>query len=188
MVENRMLTLPEGMSRSALERIAARLNEHLFGLEINAIKPRFLESVFAEIRLSEQNISRGVMALFEQVMNTMARRVYVDGADDILAQPEFQDAARLRPVLETVSGRDTGAAVFQLPTAEHLPEITIGHENIEQRLYECSMIKSHFRFGDRTVGAMGLIGPRRMHYARLSCMIRHIAGALSDTLSHLSLE
>lgn len=188
MVENRMLTLPAGMSRSALERIAARLNERLFGLEINAIKPRFLESVFAEIRLSEYNISRGVMALFEQVINTMSRRVYVDGADDILAQPEFQDAARLRPVLETVSGRNTAAAVFQLPTAERLPEITIGHENIEQRLYECSVIKSHFRFGDRTAGAMGLIGPRRMHYARLSCMIRHIAGALSDTLSHFSLE
>lgn len=188
LVENRMLTLPAGTSRDALNRIASRLNKRLFGLEVSAIKPRFLESVFEEIRLSEQNIQRGVRSFFEQVINTMARRVYVNGADDILTQPEFQEAARLRPVLEAVNAGDTGALVFQLPTSERLPEITIGHENFEQRLYECSVIKSHFRFGDSTTGAMGLIGPRRMHYARLSCMIRHIAGALSNTLSNFSLE
>ncbi len=188
MVENRLVALRGDAGRMPLDRIAQRLNERLHGRHINAVSGPFLESVFAEIRLSEQELYNAVMAFFETVILSLSQRVFVDGTEAMIAQPEFQDAATLRPVLEAMRDHNAGRAIYRIPTSERLPEITIGVENSLEELRACSIIKSHFRFGDSTTGAVGLLGPRRMHYARLSSLVRYVAESLSRALSGASLD
>lgn len=188
MVENRLVTLRADTGSLPLDRITQRLNERLHGRHINQITGPFLESMFAEIRMSEQALCSAVMAFFQTVILSLAQRVFVDGAEAMIAQPEFQDAALLRPVLEAMRDNAPGAAIFRLPTGERLPEITIGMENPLEELRACSIIKSHFTFGDHTTGTVGLLGPKRMYYARLSSLVRYVAESLSRAMRDISLD
>ena len=188
MVETRLVQLPEHADPDFLSRTTSRLNQRLHGRHVSRVDSEFLESVFAEIRLNEQHICESLMAFFENLIFSFARRVFVDGAEEIINQPEFHDAASLRPVLEAVNRDHTDSPIFALTSGPRLPEITIGGENPLSELHPCSVIKSHFRFSDHTVGTLGLLGPKRMEYARLSSLVCFIADALSHTFRGFALD
>lgn len=187
MVENRFIPLPLGAEELQLDRIASRLNERLHGRHVSSVNSEFLEAVFSEIRLSEERIRESIKEFFRTLILSFSRRVFVDGAEEIIAQPEFRDSSRLLPLLEAVSEDNPGSNVFSFPVGDRLPEVTIGSENAILSLSECSIIKSHFRFGDSTTGAIGLIGPKRMQYARLLTLVNHMADSLSGALSRFTL-
>jgi len=188
MVETRLTPLPDIAGDLPLDRIAARLNERLYGRHVSAVSSVFLESIFAEIRLNEKNLCDSIRLFFRDLFFTFSRRVFVDGEDEIIGQPEFADSTLLRPVLEIVNEENPGSGIFTVPTGERVPEITIGGENAIEPLHPCSVIKSHFSFGDNTIGTIGVIGPKRMEYPRIVALVGHIAAALSRTLSDYGLR
>jgi len=188
MVENRLTPLPDTAGDLPLDRIASRLNERFHGRPVSAVSTDFLEAVFAEIRLNEKDLCDSIRHFFRDLIFTFSRRVFVDGEDEIIGQPEFADSALLRPVLEVVSEENPTSGLFSVPSGERVPEITIGGENSIEPLRPCSVIKSHFSFGDNTVGTIGVIGPKRMEYPRLIALVGHIAAALSRTLTDYGLR
>lgn len=183
MVETQFMPLPQGAAELPLERIARRLNERLHGMHVNMVNKRLLEAVFSEIRLNEQRVCESIKDFFSDLFYTFSRKIFVDGADELVGQPEFTDALKLRPVLEAVSEDNPGCEVFALPAGAKFPEVTIGGENSLLALRECSVIRSHFSFGDSTAGSIGIIGPRRMEYPRLLRLVDFIASSLSGALS-----
>lgn len=187
MVENRLITLPADTAHASLERIVRRLNDKLHARSVSEISQHFLESVFSEIRLTEMQLCQAILSFFESLIFSFSRRVFIDGAEDIMNQPEFHDTTLLRPVLEAVKSDNTGG-IFSLPSGARLPEFMIGAENPLREFSTCSVIKSHFTFGDRTAGTVGIIGPRRMNYSRLSSLVSHIAGSLSRSLAGFTMK
>jgi heat-inducible transcriptional repressor len=187
MVENQFVQIPSGAENMPLDRVTERLNERLHGRPVDSITPALLEGIFSEIRLNEQQICESIKQFFRDLIFSFSRRVFVEGAEELIDQPEFQDAVRLRPVLEIVSEDRPESGVFSPPTGIRLPEVTIGGENVEG-LRDCSIIKCHFQFGDRTIGTIGLVGPKRMEYPRLMRLVNHIADSLSKALTDFTLK
>lgn len=179
MVETKLVELPVDVRTMPLERIARMLNERLSGRDLPEITGGFLEEAFTEIRLHEEALRRTVRDFFEELLLGMERRVYVDGTDEILRQPEFLDARRLRPVLEVVRAARP-ALLDMAPSAEI--EVRIGRETGIEALYGCSVVRSGFRIGRRLTGSVGIVGPKRMEYSRLMSLLRYVSDALTHSL------
>ena len=45
---------------------------------------------------------------------------------------------------------------------------------------ECSVLTVPYKAGLRNVGAVGVLGPRRMHYARLIALVNCMADSLNS--------
>ena len=109
-------------------------------------------------------------------------RFFHVGVPALLAQPEFHDADRARPLIEFL---EDGIAVLEaLSDALGTREITvrIGHENRRAELGNVSIVATNYGAGNAD-GIIGVIGPTRMNYERAMGAVRVVSDDLTDALS-----
>ncbi len=112
--------------------------------------------------------------------------VYMEGASEILRQPEFRDVAKIESVLETLQ---RGTLLFQTFSRALLgPEVTvvIGTENHVPAMTECSVVTASYYVGTHKRGTLGVVGPTRMDYDRAVPAVGFFSRALSRTLTRLA--
>jgi heat-inducible transcriptional repressor len=113
-------------------------------------------------------------------------RPVIEGANEILRQPEFKDVAKLDRVLEALQTRTT---IFQfLSTAfpGSDPTVVIGHENPVETLRECSVVTAYYYIGAHERGTLGVVGPTRMDYNRAIPAVNLMARSLSELLTRMA--
>jgi len=61
--------------------------------------------------------------------------------------------------------------------------ITIGKENMQKEIQNCSLITSKYNIRGRSAGAIVILGPTRMDYPRMVSISEYISDKLSEILS-----
>jgi len=102
------------------------------------------------------------------------------GVSRLIAQPEFSDSARVRPLLELID-QSPGALV----PGDHLPSggVWIGSEHPHRALQHFSVVQASYRSGEEGVGQVALVGPMRMAYSTAMAAARSVARALERLLA-----
>ncbi len=185
-VENKLVELPMPVDKFPVEWITRQLNNRLSGKKIEDVTAAGLTEIFRDIRMQHDSLYQYLMGFFEELIVGVGSRVFVQGSTRLIRHPEFQEAGRLGPVLEALESPENESGIFTLRGDTGVAKVIIGRENAIESLHDCSIIKSQFRFGDRTVGTVGLLGPRRMNYARLIGMVREVSSALTEVLKKYS--
>ena len=117
-----------------------------------------------------------VSDLCSQVGN---KQLHLKGQSNILNHPEFSDNAfRLMDFLHREAPLETLLDSYKKPL-----NVSIGTENPYKELRNTTAIFSKYSVGDRDSGAIGIIGPTRIDYARLIPYIKHLAGVIGSLLS-----
>ena len=112
--------------------------------------------------------------------------VYLEGANEILRQPEFRDVAKIESLLETLQ---RGTLLFQTLSRAILGTdvtVVIGAENHVPTMTECSVVTASYYVGRRKRGTIGVVGPTRMDYDRAVPAVGFCSRALSRTLTRLA--
>ena len=104
----------------------------------------------------------------------------VHGVSRLVAEPEFSDSARVRPLLDLM---DSDPAAFVPAPAWSDGRVWIGQEHPETALSRCSVVQASYRSGDGGVGQVALIGPMRMAYATARAAVNSVAVTLERLLS-----
>ena len=66
--------------------------------------------------------------------------------------------------------------------------IRIGQEIALEGLQDCSFVTTTYRLGDRVIGRIGVVGPRRMEYGRVVSHIGFIRSAIDEYGKHITDE
>ena len=82
-------------------------------------------------------------------------------------------------------GLISGATAPMMPSGQTDDgvQVYIGSENPVIIMDSSSLVFKPVKQGDRTVGAIGVIGPTRMNYKKVISMVDGIAGSVSELLS-----
>ena len=59
--------------------------------------------------------------------------------------------------------------------------VTIGDENEDSNLKDCSLITASYSVDGKLVGKIGVIGPTRMKYSKITSIIEYLTENLTDT-------
>lgn len=120
----------------------------------------------------------GALEFLDELTNVsdQAGRVYIDGTTNILAQPEFRDVDKVRPLLALFERAEVAQQV--LPQQAGL-QVRIGKENSVPTLQDCTVISAAYTFSGVPVGRVGIVGPTRMNYARVMQILDYTSGALT---------
>ena len=126
------------------------------------------------------------------------RRVYLDGTEHMLEEPESLDLETIRAWLRLVEQpqrlgdplaerllRTSGDASDRGRGGTHDgQEITvlIGHENPVRAMREFSVVGTAYRLGGGARGVLGVIGPRPMRYSHVIALVGGIREVLSRAL------
>lgn len=59
--------------------------------------------------------------------------------------------------------------------------VTIGEENSDDIMQDCSLITASYHVDGKLVGKIGVIGPTRMKYGEVTSIIEYLTDNLNDT-------
>ncbi len=181
-IESAVIEIPAGMGPDQLSRFATVVNQTLQGKTLAQVADGLITALrqnLAEYR----DIMDQAFDFFTQGLEPGdGKDLTVVGTSRILGQPEFQDANKVRQVLQAVEG---GVALEALNEAAEDDGIviTIGRENRHPAMQGCSLVTATYRVGGRTVGTLGVLGPTRMDYARVLSVVHSVTECLSGALS-----
>jgi heat-inducible transcriptional repressor len=183
-VLNRHIELDGDVSPEELARVERSLNAALMGKRAAEITPlRTALQGEADQGATEEAIFARVLTEILDVLREADRdRLYHVGVPALLAQPEFHDAERARPLIQCVE--DGLALLDSLSGAlEHQGmTVSIGRENRREEFGGLSIVAIHYGSGDSD-GVVGVIGPTRMDYRRSIAAVKAVAEGLSEVLA-----
>lgn len=107
--------------------------------------------------------------LFEQ-----RERLIVEGEENVLLSPELQDLSKLRMLISALDRRFLLQEFLERKLTSKSLQVIIGGENEFLELRDLALLAMPFETSTYNWGALGLVGPMRMDYAKairtLSCV------------------
>jgi heat-inducible transcriptional repressor len=185
MIENRVLELPPGIAPSTLVEASNYMNARLVGATLDEARTRILDEIAHQRAQLDQLTSRVVeagLATWSGGSNDgyLIVRGRAHLLDDVTA---IEDLERIRMLLEQLEGRESALRLLDATSTAQGVQIFIGAENELFNLAGCSMIVAPFgNTREQMVGAIGVIGPMRMNYARIVPMVDYTAKLIGRLL------
>ena len=184
-VTNKLVQLDAPLAASALEAAAAYLNEKLASTPL----PEIREAILADMRADEtalRNLMAQALALAERVLPAPAAAtgtVYVDGEESFLDAPEFADVGKARALLKAFAEKDRILRVLDRVLQARDVQIYIGAESDLATVSDVSVVAAPYGRDGHVLGALAVIGPTRMNYARVIPLVDLTAREISRALS-----
>jgi heat-inducible transcriptional repressor len=115
----------------------------------------------------------------EMLERMLSVDLYMEGLTNIFSIPEYNDIQKAKCFLEMVHRKRNFTDV--LINRENGLIITIGGENADDYMKDCSLITADYRINGKFVGKLGVIGPTRMKYGEITSVIKYMTDNISET-------
>ncbi|TET86952.1 MAG: heat-inducible transcription repressor HrcA [Dehalococcoidia bacterium] len=176
-IKQQLFASEQVVPQDELTTLANKLNATYQGLTYTQIGAQ-------ELALSplEERIIGTIVQVMEAEDKQQYEQFYLDGWRYLVRQAEF---VKGRKMLDLVEALEEGGILNNLLGSlgsESGIKVTIGNENEEEALQECSVILSNYGAQGRR-GAIGIIGPTRMPYSRAIPTIDYVSAVMSELVS-----
>lgn len=141
-------------------------------LKLDIIKT-FREDAEA-MTMYQNNIVPGFIRTLEDMLNV---NLYMDGLTNIFSIPEYSDIERARNFFEMMSRKED--ITKKLIGTDDGIIVTIGGENQEVELCDCSVVTATYHVDGKMVGKLGVIGPTRMKYDEVTSVVEFLTDNIS---------
>ena len=186
LVETKVIHLEEEFSQEELDRTANFLNMEFHGWSLRTMRLQICKRM-EEDKVVFNRLLKNVATLlmWGALAGEESGPLFVDGTARILDRLEFDDVRRIKELLETFDEKAKLVRILGacLQTPNTGVRILIGQENSEKQMQHCTLIVAPLHYRDRTVGALGVVGPTRMEYDRAISAVDYIAHLCSRLLS-----
>lgn len=186
-VENRILAVPSGLPPSALIEASNYLNAHIRGRTLDEAR-REIESELASRSAELDRLTRDVIeAGLAEWSGTLGDRksLIVRGQSNLLKEISgLEELDRIRQLFDDLEAKRDVVQILGLAEKAEGVRIFIGSENTLFSLSGSSLIVAPFQDQSRNVvGALGVIGPTRLNYARIIPMVDYTARLVSRVIT-----
>jgi heat-inducible transcriptional repressor len=171
-------------TQQELEHTAEYLNRNYVGCVLDAIRADLLTRLAKEEE-EYASLARNALALCDPAMlgQGSAQRIYIEGAAQMAAAPEFNDQSQLRDLLSAIEEKHRIIALLanciDTPDPVH---VQIGVKGMDSAGEHLTLISAPYSLQDQAQGTVGVLGPMRMHYERAITAVAFVARAFSETL------
>ena len=189
LVHNKVIRLDETLSQEELEQTARYLNTEFGGKSLVAIRAEIVELMREEKALYDR-LLRNAVLLFERSVEGGEGEtgdVYIDGASNILAKPDFSDVERLRELFRTFEAKSRLVKILNECIAREPVfgdvHVVIGREHSAPQMRSCALITAPYSLGEGFIGGtVGVVGPMRLEYARTMAAVNYVARLVERVL------
>ena len=176
-VENRVLELPPDVPSSALVEAGNYLNSRLVGRTLEDARTQVLTDIEGKRIQLDELTQKVVAAGLATWAGGKGGQLIVRGQSHLLEDVTvLTDLDRIRALFDALETREQLLRLLDLTNHAEGVQIFVGAQNELFSVSGCSMIVAPYtNSADRIVGAIGVIGPTRMNYARIIPMVDYTA-------------
>jgi heat-inducible transcriptional repressor len=184
MVENRYVAVDTPVSDGDLERIHNLLADVVEGRTLAAIRELF-ERRLADDRVELDALRRQAFDLGQRALSDVAHKsdeVVVEGGARLMDLPEYADVERLKKLVRALQDREYLLELLEKTIDAGAVSVYIGSETGELGDAQLSLVIAPYGDEDKGAGAVGVLGPTRMDYARMMSLVDATAAAITAAL------
>jgi heat-inducible transcriptional repressor len=181
-VEQRVVELPVAVGEDAVADLRATLNSHL--------RDRLLSEAPEIVVALPSQVAPALRGLLTTLTTVLLETLVEPGNDRIVLGgtanlTEYAlDFPAIRPVLEALEEQVVLLRLLDQSVSSSQIVVRIGNENEHEGLATTSVVTTRYGAGGAPLGALGVLGPRRMDYghtmARVAAVARYVGSLLED--------
>jgi len=186
LIENKVIHLDEDFTQEELDRATEFLNGEFHGWSLRAIRVDIFKRL-EQMKVFCDRLVSTVATLFQwgALGGEEPGALYVEGTETLLGQPDFGTPEVIRDLLKAFEEKVKLVKILSacLETSSSGVWTLIGRENPASEMRHCAVIVAPYRYHDRIVGALGVVGPTRMEYDRAITTVDYVAHLCSRLLT-----
>lgn len=173
-IHQELLMMSNPISQEVLSRTSNKLNALLSNRTVGEIQAS-TDPELATLSDWEAQVLQRIVDLLQQADRRSISEIYQDGLAHVLSQPEFAEAEKLRQLIEMFERRTLLESILARILNANGVQIIIGGEGPYEEIEDLSLVLSPYGIKGEASGVLGVMGPRRMTYARAVSAVRYIA-------------
>ena len=181
-----IIDIPKDMTPDELETLSRTITQRCYNCRMTTVSELLMREIGAELQ-SRGDFLRTLLSRVEQSAQSGTNMVEFSGTRNMLRYPEYSDVEKATMFLATVEQRDEIYRMLKKASGMEFT-ITIGSENEQEGLQDCSVVTATYRVNDMPIGTFGVIGPTRMDYSRVVSVLQGVQQNLTLILQSLLKE
>ena len=177
-VLNKLIKLPLNVEETDLKVLSALLNATMTQMEPEDYTAELLDRVMRSAGAASSLVPVIVEFTTDALRRQGSTNMAVAGQMRLLGQPEYRDVDKAQRVLTSLD-EDTLSNLPAVLRSENGTQVLVGPENVAQELKDTSVVMTKFDIGDGMHGMIGVVGPTRMDYAKVTARLSYFAESLS---------
>ncbi|OGR83823.1 MAG: heat-inducible transcription repressor HrcA [Elusimicrobia bacterium RIFCSPLOWO2_01_FULL_54_10] len=186
----------EEIPREHLRGIARIMNQTFSGETLETVQLQMTDHL-EQAREQYRHVMSLAQEIGDEISRLTAKELYVEGTSNILALPDFTKSEDIQDFFKLMEEKEMLAKVFERELLDNAPEsfsngahlkagkrvnVRIGSENSVKALQNLSLVSSTYQLPDRTVGVLGILGPKRMEYSKMMSLVNYVSQTMNKFL------
>ncbi len=181
-VQNKIIDVDMEITSDDLVKYANNLNSHFQGQPLYTVRKRIRTQMRTARQLFDALYQRALDLADKTFSEDSQREIFVEGASNLLTQPDFADIDAMRDILRLLEERSRLLELVDTIFDAQDSQVVMGQEKSWDDLEYCCLISSPYTVSDQAAGMISVIGPVRMNYAKIIPMVDFTAQVLSQML------
>jgi len=188
LIKETIIKFDEDVTEEQISTLNYLFNNKLKGKPLDSIDTPMEEYIISEMNESI-NVINPILNEMQRLINEQ-EQIYYEGANKVFELPEFKNLDITKNFINVLDEKDIVIDALNAGIAEDI-NIYIGDENKNKELKDFSIITFNHKIHGKSVGTIGIIGPKRMDYSKVISVLKYInrkmnqSGLLGDGKNNL---
>ncbi|MGI5824372.1 MAG: heat-inducible transcriptional repressor HrcA [Bacillota bacterium] len=195
-VRHQIISIPEEITDEQLHEMEKLLREKLVGVSLAEVTSSLMKEVAMQMLYHQQMLQNSMALLQDLIVGSGEKtgNVFVNGALNLLNQPEFRDIDKVKELLSALEVDDV---VRQLLGGRHgaAPwgggnmfgghagtNVYIGEDLSATGMDACSVVTTPYYINGEMAGSIGVLGPTRMQYPKVISLVEDISKQITGKM------
>ena len=171
MIKETIIKFDQDVSQEQIDTLSLIFNNKLRGKQLDIIEGPIQQYIIDEMNESI-NVVKPILSEMQKVINEQAE-LYYEGTKKVFDLPEFENLDITRNFINVLDEKDVVIDTLNAGVADDI-SIYIGDENQNKELKDFSIITFNHKVHGKSVGTIGIIGPKRMDYSKVISILKYI--------------
>lgn len=177
LVKETIIKYDEDITESQVETLNNLFNSKLKGKPLSKIDKPMEEYILSEITYSV-DVIKPIIEQINKVIDEESN-IYLEGANKAFDLPEFKSLEIAKNFVNVLDTKDLVIDMLNSGVAKDI-NVYIGEENDNEQLKDFSIVTFKHSVGDKDLGTIGIIGPKRMDYSKVISVMKYISKKMNE--------
>jgi heat-inducible transcriptional repressor len=183
-VLNEIVMTSVPLTQEELEKFSKYINLNFSGKTLSYVRDYLVNEV-PKYRIKFEDTIHKLSLFLETYFNDQrTSHIYLQGTSKFLEKAELFDMERLISLFRNFEEKNKLARLLSDFISLDRVKVVIGSELQLPDISECSLVMSHYGTENQILGALGIIGPKRLDYKEIIPLVDLVAKKLSQTISY----
>ncbi|MBO4816515.1 MAG: heat-inducible transcription repressor HrcA [Clostridia bacterium] len=176
-VKETIIKYDEDISNSQINDLNVTFNNKLRGKPLEKIDKPMEEYILSTMKDQAKVIKPIIKQMNKTIEET--NKIYLEGTSKVFDFPEFSRIDTAKNFLSILDTKEEMLEILNSGLAKDI-NVYIGDENENKDLKDLSIITFKHKVGNKDMGTIGIIGPKRMNYSKVISIMKYISKRLNE--------